>query len=181
MSTLHADATEVLTRWRAPEARLDELRRRFLEVLHASPDAMTRANAPAHLTAGVLVLSHDLDAVLLNLHGKARRWFHFGGHCEPDDATLAGAAAREGREESGLVDLVLTEEPVHLDAHRVPFCRPHGDVEHLDVRYAARAPRTARAVVSDESLDVRWWPLEALPPIEPEMHELIALSRAALA
>ena len=35
------------------------------------------------------------DAVLLTLHAKARAWFQLGGHCEPGDLTLAGAALRE--------------------------------------------------------------------------------------
>jgi hypothetical protein len=63
----------------------------------------------------------------------------------------------------------------------VPFCRPHGSVDHLDVRYAALAPVGAAAAVSDESLDVRWWPLDGLPDLEPEMYELIALARERLA
>jgi hypothetical protein len=32
--------------------------------------------------------------------------------------------------------------------------------------------------VSDESLDVRWWPVDALPDLEDEMVELIDLARA---
>ena len=39
--------------------------------------------------------------MLLTLHAKAGQWFQLGGHCEPGDATLAGAATREAAEESG--------------------------------------------------------------------------------
>jgi hypothetical protein len=46
------------------------------------------------------------------------------------------------------------------------------------VRYVAVAPAEAVHAVSDESLDVRWWSLDALPELEPEMHELIAVARA---
>ena len=42
-------------------------------------------------------------------------------------------------------------------------------------------PPGADPVVSSESLDVRWWPLDALPDREPEMHTLIAFSRTRLA
>jgi hypothetical protein len=28
---------------------------------------------------------------------------------------------------------------------------------------------------------VRWWPVDALPDLEPEMHELIAIARARFA
>ncbi len=51
---------------------------------------MTRSCYPDHLTASTLVLSADLDRVLLTLHAKAGQWFQFGGHCEPDDQTLVG-------------------------------------------------------------------------------------------
>ena len=125
------------------------------------------------------MLSATGDEVLLNLHGKARRWFAFGGHLEPDDATLASAALREAQEESGVADLDLDPEPVHLDEHVVGFCDPRGDVHHLDVRFAARAPVGVRHLASEESLDVRWWPVDALPSgLEPEMYELIRLARA---
>ena len=125
------------------------------------------------------MLSATGDEVLLNLHRKARRWFAFGGHLEPADATLASAALREAREESGLADLDLLPGPVHLDEHMVGFCDPRGEVHHLDVRFAARAPAGVRHAASEESLDVRWFRLDALPDgLEPEMHELIRLARA---
>jgi hypothetical protein len=34
---------------------------------------------------------------------------------------------------------------------------------HLDVRYLVRAPAGAREVRSEESVDLRWWPLAELP------------------
>ena len=33
-------------------------------------------------------------------------------------------------------------------------------------------------MVSDESLDVRWWPLDDLPTDEPDMLELVELALA---
>jgi len=34
---------------------------------------------------------------------------------------------------------------------------------HLDVQFVVRAPEGAEIVRSDESLDLRWWPLDELP------------------
>jgi 8-oxo-dGTP pyrophosphatase MutT (NUDIX family) len=179
--TLHADAMAVLTGWPAPTAVQERLRERYVEHLRAHPDGLTRECRPDHVTASTLVLSADGDAVLLTLHAKAHRWFQFGGHCEPGDATLVGAAAREATEESGLADLVLDPVPVQLSEHAVPFCGPTdspGPVHHLDVRFVAVAPADAAHAVSDESLDVRWWPVDALPDPDSDLVELVALARA---
>jgi 8-oxo-dGTP pyrophosphatase MutT (NUDIX family) len=177
---LHADALAVLSSWGAPTLAQAALRDRFVEHLLAHPDGLSRECHPDHLTTGMLVLSASLDEVLLNLHGKAQRWFHFGGHCEPADLTLVGAARRETLEESGLASVGFDPAPVHLDLHEVPFCGDRGAVRHLDVRFAARADGSAEHAVSDESSDVRWWPIGALPELEPEMHTLIRLSRERL-
>ena len=126
----------------------------------------------------MLVLSHDHRHVLLTLHAKARRWFHLGGHCEPQDTSLAGAALREASEESGVDGLLLDPEPLHLDTHVVGFCAGHESVSHLDVRFLAVAPPGASHAVSEESLDVRWWPVGDLPTDAQEMRTLVDLAVA---
>jgi 8-oxo-dGTP pyrophosphatase MutT (NUDIX family) len=178
VSGLHDDALATLRSWTAPDARQEALRTSYVAHLERHPDGTARSCFPDHLTAGTLVLSADGGSVLLNLHRKARRWFAFGGHLEPGDASLAEAARREATEESGIVGLSLDPAPVHLDRHEVSFCGSRGTVRHLDVRYCGVAPTGSEHAVSAESLDVRWWPLDALPDLEDEMHDLIALSRA---
>ncbi|MDP3890885.1 NUDIX hydrolase [Nocardioides sp.] len=178
--TLHADALTLLTGWTAPSAPQGALRDRYVAHLTDRPDAMTRECYPDHLTASTLVLSADHTRVLLTLHRKAERWFQLGGHCEPGDTTLPGAARREALEESGLTEVTLDPTPVQLSEHAVRFCDPRGGVHHLDVRFVAVAPAGGTHAVSEESLDVRWWPADALPDPDPDLVELVALARARL-
>jgi 8-oxo-dGTP pyrophosphatase MutT (NUDIX family) len=174
--TLHADALGTLEAWRPPGDQQARLRDRYVAHLRRRPDGLTRGCYPDHLTASTLVLSADGDRVLLTLHAKAGRWFQFGGHCEPGDATLAGAAEREAIEESGITGLRVDPAPVQLSEHAVPFCDPRGGVHHLDVRFLAVAADGDEHAVSEESLDVRWWPVTALPG--DDLADLVALARA---
>lgn len=180
MTGLHADALATLSEWAPPNDDQAELRDRYVALLEARSNAMTRDCLPDHLTASTLVFDEDRDRVLLTHHAKAQRWFQFGGHPEAEDATLADAALREAVEESGLdaADLTLDVVPVELDAHPVPFCAPGVGVHHFDVMFAAVARSGARHAVSDESLDVGWWSVDALPNPDLAPRVALALARA---
>jgi 8-oxo-dGTP pyrophosphatase MutT (NUDIX family) len=181
VSALHADALRLLRGWVAPDAAQEALRERYVRHLRARPDGLDRSCRPDHLTASTLVLSDDGEQALLTLHAKANAWFQFGGHCEPGDSSLAGAALREAAEESGIADLRLDPQPLQLSEHAVPFCGDDGDVHHLDVRFLAAVPVATATAASDESLDLRWWPVAALPSDEPGLVDLVRLGRARLA
>jgi 8-oxo-dGTP pyrophosphatase MutT (NUDIX family) len=183
VTALRDDALALLRDWRTTDPRQETLRREYVDHLDVHPDGADRACVPNHLTAGALILSADQTRVLLTLHGKARRWFHTGGHCEPQDTTLVGAALREATEESGVPGLRIDPQPLQLDAHWVAFCGPSEGVRHLDVRFLALAPADADPVISEESLDVRWWPVDALPTDDPDMLTMtrLAMERAGQA
>ncbi|MDT0342571.1 NUDIX hydrolase [Streptomyces litchfieldiae] len=173
--TLHEDASRVLRAWAAPDAEQDKLREAYAAHLAAHPDGMWKACAAGHLTASALVVDPARERVLLTLHGKLRMWLQTGGHCEPGDATLAGAALREATEESGIEDLRLLPWPAGLDRHRTPCA------VHLDVQYAAVAPAGARPVRSEESLDLRWFSYEEVADVADEsVVRLLARTRALL-
>ena len=161
--SLHADAVRLLAGWQPPDDAQDRLRRDFLQYLADHPDGVWRSCRPDHVTASALVLSPDRRQVLLHLHGKVGRWLQFGGHPEPGDATLIGAALREAVEEGGLDALrPLLAEPVRLDRHPAP-CAPGSARDHLDVQFALLAVQVLPPQVSAESHDVRWFAVDALP------------------
>lgn len=172
----HQRAVQILTDWQPPTEEQKALRDEYVAHLAAHADGLLKPCFPAHLTAGVLITSPDRRQVLLNLHGKAQRWFAFGGHIEPEDADLRASAWREGTEESGIADLIVEDEPVHLSKHVVEFCDPRGAVTHLDVRFVARVDPAKGFSISDESEHIAWFDVDDLPTDEPDMVELISLA-----
>ena len=160
---LRSDAERVLQAWHAPDAQQERLRGELLAHCAHHPDAMWKQGPPAHLTASALVFNSSLDKVLLTLHAKAGMWLQFGGHFEPADASVLAGATREAREESGIADLRLHPELVHVDRHALLAAGFGRCSEHLDLRYAGVADDEDGYAVSHESIDVAWWPVDGLP------------------
>lgn len=149
----------------------------------AGDSALDRSAGPEHVTASCLVIDPTTGSVLLDLHRKAQRWVQFGGHLEASDASVREAARREAEEESGLAGLEwFSPDPVGIHIHDLEgdfgSCRTH-----YDVVYAATASVSDAPVVSDESLDVRWFSIGDLPDdLMPDLiSRLPELYRAALA
>ncbi len=178
--TLHADTVRTLEAWTAPDAEQELLRRTFLDVLVAHDDAVWRSCEPDHVTASALVVDPSGDRACLVLHAKAGLWLQSGGHLEHGDATLAGAALREAREETGIAELTIDPVPVRVGHHDVPFCGS-GGVRHLDVKFVAVAAEGAVVTRSDESDDVAWFDVAAPPePTDDEVRALIVAASSRL-
>jgi 8-oxo-dGTP pyrophosphatase MutT (NUDIX family) len=173
--SLHADAVRVLSEWEAPDGDQEGLRLEYLGHLAAHPDGMWKPCREGHITASALVVDPGSGRVLLTLHRKMRIWLQMGGHCEPGDTALVDAALREATEESGIAGLgLLRPEPVALDRHRTPCAW------HLDVQYAVLAPPGAVEVISDESLDLRWYAFNEVDTVADRSVERLADRTRAL-
>ncbi len=177
---LHADAVRVIADLAANNDMEAAVRQGFLGFLAARPDAMWRSCAPGHLTASALVIEPSRRLVLLTLHPRAGMWVQLGGHCEPGDNTLLDVAVREGREESGIGSLSFDPAPLGLDVHPIT-CSLGVPTRHFDVRFLAVATAGSEPVCSEESLDLQWFPWDALPEgTSPELPRLVEVARMRL-
>jgi 8-oxo-dGTP pyrophosphatase MutT (NUDIX family) len=121
-----------------------------------------RSQLPAHFTASALVVDVSMTHVCLVHHKKLSRWLQPGGHFEPTDVDVAGAAMREAREETGL------EVQLHprcgtlfdVDVHVIPARPAEPEHRHLDLRFLLIGRGTLRLDVT-ESNSVQWFVREA--------------------
>jgi 8-oxo-dGTP pyrophosphatase MutT (NUDIX family) len=175
--SIHDSVIETLTRWRAPNPAQDALRHAVLAFALGRPDACRRECVPGHVTGSALVLDSARTHVLLTLHPRLGRWAQLGGHCEDDDPDIAAAALREAVEESGIDGLSIDPELAAVNVHPIT-CSLGVPTRHLDLQFLCFAPAGASIYRSDESLDLRWWPIDA-PPHDADyaLTELVSLAR----
>ena len=93
----------------------------MLALVSSEPACFARTTfVPGHFTGSVFVFSAGSGEVLLHHHRRLGRWLQMGGHDE-GESDPAATALREGREESGLGDLVLVSPAIlDVDVHPIP-------------------------------------------------------------
>ncbi len=140
----------------------------YLRFLNAEGTAGLRKDGGTeHVTGSCFVFSPGFDHILLCFHRKGQFWVQFGGHIEPEDASVAETAQREAREESGLADLALLS-PAIMDLDRHDLQGGFSCSAHWDVGFAAVVSPDAVTTASDESEAVRWFPISDLPAELPK-------------
>lgn len=159
-------ARRILEGYAAPDAVQAATRDRVLAFIEAHPaDAHLRSCVPGHLTASALLVDHAGERALLTFHRKLGRWLQLGGHCD-GDANLLGVALKECQEESGIEELTIDPAVVDVDIHEIPARKAEPAHLHLDTRFIVRATEGAQEVISDESLELRWFAPHELADIE---------------
>ena len=152
----------MLTRYAARYPDEADVAKQIEQLVTAHADCFERTCRPGHITGSAWVLSHDRRQCLLVHHGKLNRWLQPGGHAD-GQSDVAEVALREAQEETGLIDLQLTAEPLDVDVHLIPARldregnQTEDAHEHHDIRFMFVAAPGQELVLSDESHEVRWF------------------------
>jgi len=177
VSDTHRPVADLLARYqpRGAEETADVARVR--ELTAATDDPWTRA-IPLHITASALIMHPESERVLLRWHERQQAWLQVGGHGDPGETEPVEIALREGREETGLTDLVPwpDAELVHVVIVDVPAKGDDPAHEHADLRFvlATAAPDEARP--ETPGTPVRWFTHAEAREVtaEANVHETLA-------
>lgn len=176
---LEADAHRLVATFVPRSARDRAAQADFASFFTADGGPVHRGAGPDHLTASCVVFDATLRHTLLVFHRKGQFWVQPGGHVEDGDDSVVAGALRELREETGIVVGSSDVAPAYdLDHHGLSSSFGACS-SHLDIGIAVVVDKNSALTVSEESEDVRWWPVGALPAevppqLLPRLHGLLA-------
>ncbi len=140
-----------------PDGLAQKSRELTLGLLRHSAEPYSRNQFhPGHITCTALVLHPTCNLVLFMHHHRLHRWLLPGGHVEPEDDSLSGAAAREAVEETHVrLDPSAPPFLAGIDVHGIPPKKSEPYHLHHDLIWCFCA--LAEAIeVTDEAPEVRW-------------------------
>ena len=120
--------------------------------------------------SGVTAVVRREDDLLLVRRADNGQWSPVTGILDPGEEPGV-CAGREAREETGVE--IRVDRLASVDsATRVTY--PNGDrAGYLDLTFACTWVSGQAHIADDESVDVRWWPCDALPAMTPEVEARI--------
>ncbi|MFF4793196.1 NUDIX domain-containing protein [Streptomyces sp. NPDC001276] len=142
----------------------------LLDALDRPTDITSRSTFTGHVTCGAIVVDH-LGRVLHVLHLASGKVLAPGGHTEPEDESLAGAALRELHEETGIPPQAVAPWPGYetvpfdIDIHDIDAHPGKGEPghQHFDLRFLFRlhtATEVPVALQEEEVAGIEWRPMD---------------------
>ncbi len=137
----------------------------ILRFLAENPDAYSRENRLAHMTASAWIVNRSRTKVLMVYHKLYDSWSWTGGHAD-GERDLLQVAIREAREETGVREIVpLSEDIFSLEILTVDGHEKRGSYVpshlHLNVTYLLEAGEEQELhVCPEENTGVAWFSLE---------------------
>ena len=132
-------------------------------------NSFSKDNQEGHFTGSAWIANPGRSMVLMTHHRKLNMWLQLGGHADGME-DLISVAIREAKEESGFEEFVLLSDKIFdIAIHEVPAVADEPVHYHYDVRFLLEADQKNNTIiVSDESHDVRWIPLDKVLTLNPE-------------
>lgn len=135
-----------------------------VQMLATGENIASRRSFPMHVTVGALLVRGDGEILLIE-HRAYGITLQPGGHLEPTDTMLTGAALRELSEETGIdAGAVVLADPVpaYVEYGRVPGRLDKGEPDHfhLDIGYAFTTDRADVGQIQEAEVSgAAWYPL----------------------
>lgn len=133
-----------------------------ISFVESTPNCFENRHAHGHITASAWIVDEDRKKTGLVHHKKLNKWMQPGGHSDGNSDT-AQESLREATEEFGDIGLELvTEDIFDVDIHPIPEDKKRGLGKHLhyDIRFLIRGDSSKDPILSDESHEAAWIPLD---------------------
>lgn len=151
---------QLLENYSSPFFEESQYKNQFIDLLQFA-DAFQRTHLPGHITGSAWIVNHDQTKTLLVHHAKLNKWVQPGGHADGDENILA-VAQREAEEETGLLNFIVEDSIFDIDIHTIPARKDFPEHQHYDIRFLFHANEQESIVISEESHDVKWIPMDQL-------------------
>jgi 8-oxo-dGTP pyrophosphatase MutT (NUDIX family) len=132
---------------------------RFESLLLKYDNCFERSLLLGHITASAFILDNSKQHVLLMHHAKLNKWLQPGGHCDGNRNTVE-VAKKEVLEETGIKIKITDVDIFDLDIHVIPERKGVQTHEHFDVRFLFIVPDNTPYVQNEESLALKWIPIQ---------------------
>lgn len=130
-----------------------------------NPNAFSRSDQIAHMTASAWIVNQNRTKVLMVYHRIYNSWSWTGGHADGETDLLA-VALREAREETGITEVRPVSEAIYslevltVDGHEKKGSYVPSHL-HLNVTYLLEADDSQELTVCEaENTAVAWFTLE---------------------
>jgi 8-oxo-dGTP pyrophosphatase MutT (NUDIX family) len=128
-----------------------------------------------HFTASALIVHPPSGRVLLRWHARQEAWLQVGGHADAGESDALAIALREGREETGLSDLVPwpDRELLHVVIVPVKANAKEPVHEHVDLRFVLATERPEDVRPENPAAELRWLSFDEARSLteEPNLRE----------
>jgi 8-oxo-dGTP pyrophosphatase MutT (NUDIX family) len=144
------------------DAHENDMRERTIKFVKDHEDCFERTLAVGHITGSAFIVNFERTHILLTHHKKLNRWLQLGGHADGEGNVL-NVALREAEEESGLHSVrPVSEDIFDVDVHLIPARKNDAEHYHYDIRYLCEADSRIPLIISDESHDLVWVPVNSM-------------------